>query len=193
MTSITIIDGHPDPDRQRFGHKLADAYANGARASGHDVRVLAIADLDIPILKNTKVLEDRPPPMLVLDAQEAIRQAEHLVFIYPLWLGTMPALLKAFIEQVIRPDFAFEKGSGRWLKKLLKGRSARIIVTMDMPALAYRWYYQAHSLKSFERNILRFIGIAPIKRTLLGGVGEANEGKRQKWLAKIEALGREGA
>jgi putative NADPH-quinone reductase len=74
-------------------------------------------------------------------------------------------------------------------KKLLKGKSARIVVTMGMPAFFYRWYFRAHSLKSLERNILAFCGIAPIKTSLIGMVDGGDGAKREKWLAKMRALG----
>jgi putative NADPH-quinone reductase len=125
----------------------------------------------------------------VRQAQEAIRWADHLVILYPLWLGTMPALLKAFLEQAFRPGFAIGRGgSGSSWKKLLTGKSARVVVTMGMPALVYRWFFRAHSLKSLERNILGFVGIGPIRETLIGTV-EASAASRERWLAKLRALG----
>ena len=126
------------------------------------------------------------------EAQEAIRWAEHLVIVFPIWLGTMPALLKAFFEQVLRPGFAMEVGGpGRW-NKLLTGRSARLIVTMGMPAFLYRWYFRAHGIRSFERNVLDFVGIGPTHETLIGMVEGRDAGTRQRWLAKVSELGRSG-
>ena len=128
-------------------------------------------------------------------AQQDIAWAEHLVIIYPLWLGTVPALLKGFIEQAMRPGFALreKEGGEEWPKPRLAGRSARIVVTMGMPAFFYRWFFGAHSLKSLERNILKFVGIKPIRETLIGMVETKDEAKRGAWLAKMEALGRKGS
>jgi putative NADPH-quinone reductase len=101
----------------------------------------------------------------------------------------MPALLKAFLEQAFRPGFAIGRGgAGSSWKKLLTGKSARVVVTMGMPALVYRWFFRAHSLKSLERNILGFVGIGPIRETLIGTV-EASAASRERWLAKLRALG----
>lgn len=111
---------------------------------------------------------------------------------YPLWLGTMPALLKGFLEQVFRPGFAFEPGKpGRMFRKRLSGKSARVVVTMGMPAFIYRWFYFAHGLKGLERNVLGFCGIGPIRESLIGMV-EADAGAREQWLRKMRALGRAG-
>ena len=107
-------------------------------------------------------------------------------------IETMPALLKGFFEQAIRPGFAIDfKPNGMWNKRL-KGRSARVVVTMGMPALIYRWFFGAHSLKSLERNILRFAGIAPVRETLFGGIESASDARRQKWLDRMKALGARG-
>jgi len=189
---IAIIQGHPDPAAGHLCHGLADAYAAAAEAAGHQVKRIEVAGLDFPLLRRQADFEKGAPPADIKRAQEAIAWADHLLVVYPLWLGTMPALLKGFLEQVFRPDFAFRlKPDGRWTR-LLKGKSARIVVTMGMPALFYRWYFGAHSLKSLERNILGFSGIGPIRETLFGMVEAAGEGRRQRWLARMEKLGRRG-
>lgn len=140
---ILLIDGHPDPAGGHFVHGLADAYAAGAAEAGHAVTRIDIARLDIPILRTKQAFEHAEPPPDIAAAQAAFRAAEHIVLIYPLWLGTMPGLVKLFLEQVFRPGFAFSYDGGRLPRKALGGRSARIVVTMAMPALAYRWFYGA--------------------------------------------------
>ena len=107
----------------------------------------------------------------------------------------MPALLKGFLEQVLRPGFAFvrKQGSAVFTEKGLTGRSARVVVTMGMPALVYRWYFRAHSVKSLERNILGFVGIAPVHETLVGQVGQLTPADAAKWFERLRQLGRDGA
>ncbi|MCW3849624.1 NAD(P)H-dependent oxidoreductase [Sphingomonas sp. LB-2] len=183
---ILIIDGHPDPDRGRLVHALADAYAKGAGLGGHQVRRLELATMDIPFLRSRADWTDGTPGPAILSAQEAIRWAEHILFFYPLWLGDVPALLKAFLEQVARPGFALSPGT--MPKPMLKGRSARLVVTMGMPAFFYRFYFAAHSVKSFERNILKFVGIKPVEHTLIGNV-EGDAETREKWLDTLLNLG----
>ena len=116
--------------------------------------------------------------------------ATHLVFFFPLWLGDMPAMLKGFLEQVARPGFAFKsEGANPFGQKALSGRSARVVVTMGMPALLYRWYFRAHSVKSLERNVLGFVGMSPIHETLVGTVDKLDEAGFKKWQAKLHQLG----
>jgi putative NADPH-quinone reductase len=153
-----------------------------------------VAKLDFPLLRTKEEFEQGTVPDPIRQAQDAITWANHLVLLYPLWLGTMPALLKAFFEQTFRDGFAAEKaGPNRLPKQLLKGKSARIVVTMGMPAFFYKWFYRAHSLKSLERNILGFAGIGPIKESLIGLVDGMNEKQRAGWLDTMRALGERGA
>ena len=187
---ITIIQGHPDIKGEHFGHALTEAYARGAEQAGHELKRLAVAELDLPPLRNKEEWENGAPSAAIRSCQAAIAWADHLVIVYPLWLGTMPAVLKAFFEQVFRPGFAIGAAEpGRMWKKLLKGKSARIVVTMGMPAFFYRWYFRAHSLKSLERNILAFCGIGPIRASLIGTVDAKDNARRDKWLARMRAFG----
>lgn len=187
---ILLIQGHPDGERPHLCHLLAAAYAEGAGAAGHSLRQVAVADLDFPLLRSQRDWEDGELPPGLAEAQAAIGWAEHLVLFFPLWLGDMPALLKGFLEQVARPGFAFKREAGNPMSaKALGGRSARIVVTMGMPAAVYRWYFRAHSLKSLERNILGFVGIAPVHETLIGMVDRLDAAAVQKWQARLRKQG----
>ncbi|MBL0420899.1 NAD(P)H-dependent oxidoreductase [Ramlibacter sp. AW1] len=189
-TRILIIQGHPDDSQQHLAHALANGYAEGAREAGHDVRHLEVAALDFPLLRSQRDWEHGTLPPGLAQAQADIAWAGHLVLFFPLWLGDMPALLKGFLEQVMRPGFAFGADGPRtaFTHKGLSGRSARVVVTMGMPAAVYRWYFRAHSVRSLERNILGFVGIGPVHETLIGGVG--SEGfSAAKEVARLRRLG----
>ncbi|MFT5351714.1 MAG: putative NADPH-quinone reductase [Planctomycetota bacterium] len=190
---ITIIQGQPDPDRRRLAYALASAYRHGAEIAGYEVREIVIAYLDFPILRTQKELTATVVSDAIRFAQEAIRWADHLVVIYPLWLGTMPALLKAFMEQVFRPgNHLAEEHEDRMPSSSISRKSARIIVTMGTSVFFYRWFLGSHSLKSLERNILSSAGIGPVRETLFGSVERANEAMRGKWLETMETLGQTG-
>ena len=187
---ILVIQGHPDPAGGHFCHALGDAYASSAAGAGHEIRTIDLASVDFPLLRNAAQWEAEPPPAIA-QAQELLEWARHLVIVFPLWLGDMPALLKGFFEQALRPGFAIARARpGRLGPKLLKGRSARVVVTMGMPALFYRIYYRSHSVKSLKRNVLEFCGISPVHTSLIGMV-EAKE-HRRAWLHRIAALGAMG-
>lgn len=190
---IVIIQGHPDSKQRHLGHALAEAYSEGAKEAGHEVRTITVGELDFPLLRSKEEWEAELYPPSILQSQEAIRWANHLVIVYPLWLGGMPALLKAFLEQVFRPDFAVSKAApGTMRIKLLTGRSARVVVTMGMPALVYQCFFRAHSLKNLERNILGFSGIGPIKSSVIGMVEAEDDTNRRKWILKMREFGVRG-
>jgi len=132
---ILIIQGHPDKAPAHFGHALGKAYQRGAETAGRSVKHINVAAVEFPLLHTKIEFDHGQIPLAIKNAQGDILWADHIVIIYPLWLGTMPALLKGFFEQVFRPGFAMrESTSGHLWEKLLKGKSARIIVTMGMPA-----------------------------------------------------------
>lgn len=181
---VLVIDAHPDPARGRLVHALATQYASAAEAGGHLTQVVRLCDLDFPWLHSAAEFAGRPKGVIG-SQQEHFRWADHVVIIYPLWLGSMPALLKAYLEQIMRPGFAFAYGKGRGLpKKLLTGKSAHIVVTMGMPSLFYQLYYRSHSVRSLARNILGFAGFKPVRVSLIGNV----EGSARARNSRIKAL-----
>ncbi|MEQ8734488.1 MAG: NAD(P)H-dependent oxidoreductase [Rhodospirillaceae bacterium] len=191
---IAILQGHPDPAGGHLCHALAAAYADGAKAAGHHVKIIDVATLEFPLLRTQEDYKTGTTPVGLVEAQGQILDAEHLVIIYPLWLGTLPAILKGFLEQVLRPSLAAsspgEQPSYSEFSRLMKGTSCRVIITMGMPALAYRFFFFAHSLKNLERNILKFVGVKPIRTSLFGMVDTASAEKRQLWLAAMKMLGK---
>lgn len=188
---IAILDAHPDPDLARYIHALADAYCEGAREAGHEVRHIMLGDINMPILHSRDDWMHNDAPEDVKPGQGAILWADHIVFLYPLWLGDMPAQLKAFLEQALRPGTALQYGESAAPEKLLKGKSARLVVTMGMPAFFYRAYYGAHSVRSFKRNILELVGIDPVTTSLIGNV-EGSAKHRERWLTRMKEYGAAG-
>ena len=189
--NILVIDAHPDPARGRLVHALAEQYARAAEAGGHLTQVVRLCDLEFPWLHSAAEFAARPKGMIG-SQQEHFRWADHVVIIYPLWLGSMPALLKAYLEQVMRPGFAFAYDKGkRSSKKLLAGKSARIVVTMGMPSLYYQLYYRSHSVRSLARNILGFVGFKPVRVSLIGDV-EGSAPARNRSINELLALARRG-
>ena len=185
---ILIILGHPDLDS--YNYALFNAYKKGALASGAEVRELIIRDLNFnPNLsfgyrKRTELEPD------LIAAQDAILWANHLVWIYPVWWGSLPGILKGFIDRVFLPGFAFQKREGSiWWDKLLKGKSARIISTLDQPAWYYWLVYNAPSNNAMKKLTLQFCGINPVKTTTIGPLRLSKESFRINWLKKVEKLG----
>jgi putative NADPH-quinone reductase len=193
MKRILLIDGHPDPAEARFVHALAAAYAAGATGAGHDVQLIRLADLDIPMLRSNADFFGGVMTPPISQAQQSLSRCDHLVIVYPLWLGSMPALLKAFLEQLFRRNAAYTDNDRRCpAHRALRGKSARIIVTMGMPALLYRWYFGALSVRTLKRHILGFLGVSPIRSSVIGGVESLSDAERAAILLEMQSLGRRG-
>lgn len=184
---ILIINGHPDPSPQRLCAALADAYARGAKAAGHEVERINVGSLRFKLIRS--VADFMSPDLApdIAEAQAALARADHLVIVHPLWLGSAPAVMKGFFEQVLRYGDALSDPHAPL--GLLSGRSARLIVTMGMPVAAFELLFGAHGVKSFERGILWLTGVKPVRHTLFGGVGDKAARKVPAWLKTVEQLG----
>ena len=188
---ILIILGHPARARQSFSEALAVAYQNGAQRTGHEVQLVNIARLNFDPILHEGYQGDQSPELDISEAQQKIRWAEHIVFIYPMWGYMIPALLKGFFERTFTPGFAYAEKSSNPLKSgLLIGKSARIIQTTGMPSLVYRLLYRAHGAKALK-SMLKFCGIAPVCITYFGSIDES-DAKRKTYLERTQALGRSG-
>jgi len=189
VRKILIINGNPDKDSMCA--KFAESYKRGAESTGADCKLVYLIDLQFdPILhfgyrKRTELEPD------LVQIQKDILEANHLVFVYPTWWSTYPALLKGFIDRVFLPKFAFKyrENSLLW-DKLLTGKSARLIVTMDTPKWYYWFVYKSPGHNSLKKGILEFCGIKPVKISAFGPVKTSDEKKRKKWIEKVEELGR---
>lgn len=189
---ILLVFGHPNPDR--FCAALARSYVEGALASGHKVRELVLHRLQFDPILHAGYRAEQPLEPDLQQAQSDLRWAEHVVFVYPVWWGGVPALLKGFLDRVLSPGFAFRyrAGSSLW-DRLLSGRSARLIVTLDTPGWYFRWVWGAPAHRQMRRMVLEFCGIRPVRLTAMAPLRGSSPPQRQRWLEQVHALGRTGA
>ncbi|MDP1509396.1 NAD(P)H-dependent oxidoreductase [Paenibacillus sp. CMAA1739] len=186
---ILVIQGNPIADS--YGEALAQSYVKGAEDAGAEVRLLQLSALEFnPNLsggyQNKLALE----PDLI-QAQEWIKWAEHLVFVFPIWWGSLPALMKGFIDRTFMPGFAFKYQKGKPLPdKLLKGRTARLISTMDGPHWYYRLVQGQPGHRMMKDSTLHLCGVKPVRATTIDLMNKRTDQQRNEWLSKIEQLGR---
>jgi putative NADPH-quinone reductase len=189
MKKTLIINGHPD--KESYCYALAESYRKGAKQSGTEVKVINLIDLKFnPILISgyRKITALEPD---LIQAQKDIIEAKHLVFVYPNWWSTYPALLKGFIDRVFLPNFAFKyKEKGPFWDKLLTGKTAQLIITTDTP----NWYYwlinKSPGHHSMKIGILEFSGIKPVHIKTFGPIKSSDDNKRKRWLKEAEELGK---
>lgn len=185
---ILIIQGHPDT--QSFNYALHQAYKTGALSSGAEVQEIFTGEMDFELnLKGGYRQRTELEPCL-LDAQEKIRWADHIVCIHPVWWGAVPAVLKGFFDRVLLPGFAFKKRENSvWWDKFLTGKTAHVISTMDQPAWYYRLVYGAPTDKALKKLTFEFVGIKPVKITHIGPIRLSKDSFRAAWLKKVEKMG----
>ena len=189
MKNVLIIQGHPVKDT--FSEHLKDAYKKGAESVKAEVKILQLSDLDFDLNFSEGYRGDQELEPDLVKAQELISWADHIVFIYPNWWSTFPALLKGFIDRTFLPGFAFKyrKDSLLW-DKLLTGKTARIIVSMDSPIWYYKWFTKAPGHHAMKKGVLEFCGVKPVRITSLGPIKKSTESQRNKWLKKVESFGK---
>lgn len=186
---MLVILGHADGDS--YCAAMAQAYAAAASAAGNEVRMLRLGELDFdPVLRHGyRVIQPLEPDLQA--AQQAINWAEHLVWVYPIWWGALPALLKGFIDRTFLPGFAFKyrRPDSPWWDKLLAGRSARLLVTLDTPGWYFRWIYRMPGHQQMRRTILGFCGIRPVRISSFATLRDSSPAQREKWLRQAARLG----
>ncbi|WP_412850893.1 NAD(P)H-dependent oxidoreductase [Chryseobacterium sp. PMSZPI] len=189
MKKIAIINGHPNKESFNFG--VAAAYKEGALGSDAEIKEIIITDLNFnPNLQfgYQKRMELEPD---LVKAWEIIQWADHLVWVHPIWWGGLPALMKGFIDRLFLPGFAYKyRENSLWWDKLLTGKTAHIITTIDQPGWYYRLMYGRPSVNQLKKSTLEFCGIKPVKVTYLGIIRDSKEEQRKTWLKKVESLGR---
>ncbi len=178
---VLVILGHPS--NQSFCAALSSAYVSGARAAGQDVQVLELGKLDFDPVLHEGYQKIQPLEPDLLHAQALILWAEHLVFVFPIWWGGIPALMKGFLDRTLLPGFAFRyRNDSPFPEQLLKGRSADLLVCMDTPPWYYRWIYRMPGLEQMRRTTLGFCGIRPQKTLTFGPIIRSSTARRDAWL-----------
>jgi len=187
--NVLVIIGHP-----RAGslcHALAEQYIRGATEAGAKLHRLDVRELEFSrdVESRTMQLQETEPD--IDRARRLLGWAQHVVFVYPTWWGTMPALLKGFLDRVLLPGFAFRHAENAFgYEGLLKGRSAHVITTMDTPPLVYRLVYRSPGYHAMRRATLCFCGISPVRITPFGSVLESDAAERGRWLERARLEGR---
>lgn len=187
--NVLVIVGHPS--NGSFTAALADAYVQSAQAAHHTVKLLRLADLSFdPILHGSNPHAQALEPDL-LAAQESIVWAHHVVWVFPVWWGGVPALLKGFLDRAFISGYAYKFNKGSPLPvPLLKGRTSHMVVPLDTPPWYYRWVYRMPAIHQMEKTTLEFCGLRPVKTLMLGPIIHSTLTQREQMLEKVAKLAR---
>ncbi|WP_350291647.1 NAD(P)H-dependent oxidoreductase [uncultured Croceitalea sp.] len=188
MKHVLIINGHPD--NQSFNYALSEAYTKGASNTNSKLSLVNISDLRFnPNLSfGYRKRMDLEPDLI--DAIEKIKKADHIVWIFPMWWYGYPAIMKGFIDRTFLPGITYLPVEGKLFPdKLLKGKTARIIVTADTVSWYNRLVMKNPAINQFKKGTLEFCGISPVKVTYIAPIKNSSSGFRENWLRKIALLG----
>lgn len=189
MSKIMVVVGHPQ--RNTFCEALGNAYTRGAAAGGHEAKLFLLSEMSFDAILHDGYRKIQSLEPDLQGAYDTLASCDHLVLIFPLWCGDMPAMLKGFIERILQPDLITRENTENAMNwNIFANKTARIIMTMGMPVSIYRWWYGGHALKLLTRNILHFVGIKPVRHTLYGMIGTSKPVAREQWLRDVEALGK---
>lgn len=190
MKNVLLILGHPS--NHSFDSDLLEAYKTGALEAGADIKSIAISELDFNpnLQEGYKNREENVLEADLAEAQAKIKWASHVVLVYPTWWGSLPALTKGFIDRVFLPGFAFKYHKGKaFPEKLLKGKSIRIISTMDSPKFWFNLVYGRAQYKMLKQVVFSYVGFSPVQFTTVGNVRKSTVRERQNWIQRIHKMG----
>lgn len=176
--------------KRYFSNRLAEEYANAAREK-YDVRLHMLHEMDFnPDLVAGYDGEQKLEASLD-GFQDSISWADHLVIVTPIWWGAVPAKLKGLIDRTFLPGFAFRYENGKSTpRKLLNGKTSRIIMTMDTPPWYYRFIQGSPALKQLKTTTLEFCGFTSVKSNMWGPINSSNKITRANWVKKVAVLGK---
>jgi putative NADPH-quinone reductase len=183
-----VLTAHPKPDS--FSHALAGAWADGA--TGLEVQQIDVATLAFDPCLHVAYRGDQPLEPDLLRVKQAIAEAAHVVVVFPLWWSSTPALLKGLFDRVLLPGWAFSYENDRPVGGL-KGRSARVLVTMDAPTWYDRLLNGAAGRRQVSRGTLKFCGLSPVRTTAFGSIGSRTPAQLEAMLGQARKAGAQDA
>lgn len=183
-----IILGHPD--RKSLCSSIADEYEKGANEKAGDVARINLFDLSFNPNLKTGYRNNQNLETDLVEAQRLIKWANHIVIIFPVWWGGVPAILKGFLDRILLPGYAFKyrENSHLW-DKLLSGRSARLIVTSDAPVWWLYLTYFHPAVNMMKKAVLEFCGVSPVEVMSFGSIRESSSKRIEGILYKAFRAG----
>lgn len=186
--NILIINANPKINS--FGESLSKEYAKGAKEVGNKIKTLNLKELKLE--RHLKDTHETAPKLSndLLEARKLLSWADHLVFVYPIWWGSAPAILKEFFETLFTSGFAYQYSQDKKIPVgLMGGKSARIIATMDSPKIYFKLFGEL-DFKLMKKYIFNFCGIKPVKKSYFGSVKMSTEGTRNSWAYDAYEIGK---
>jgi putative NADPH-quinone reductase len=197
MRMLLILD-HPYtiesaanvPHRRSFSAALADAVISGAQAGGHEVDLIDLAaDGFNPVMSRADLVAWRQAQVIdpvVADYQRRLFEAEHLVFVFPVWWETMPAGTKGFLDRVLTKGVVFDELPGAkgnpFRNRLTRLAAVSVLSVMTTPHKAYRWWYGNPLTKVIFKGTFGKIGVKNLNWQNYASITDKSPEERQRLL-----------
>ena len=190
VKKIFVLNGHPRTES--LSGSFAQTYAEAAQAEGHQVRLVNVADLEFdPDFGEATYKTAKPLEPDLESVIQSIEWADHVVLTSPMWWGGLPARLKGLIDRSFLPGRTFDTKSGTFPKPMLKGRTARVILTSDTPGWYFRLVYRRALHWQLRKQILGFIGLSPTRFTHFAQASDPKPRAVKSWLENVRTLGKQ--
>jgi len=188
---ISVILGHPKVGS--FNHAIAEAAVEALESNRHDVfyHDLYTEKFD-PILPNSEISKGAPVDPVVQKHCDEIAVAEGIVIVHPNWWGQPPAILKGWVDRVIRPGLAYEflegDGGEGVPRGLLKAECALIFNTSNTPEDREREAF-GDPLEALWKNcVFGLCGVSDVYRRTFSVVVTSTPEERRSWLADVRKI-----
>jgi putative NADPH-quinone reductase len=187
----SIILAHPDP--RSFNHAIARMAARTLREKGYTVRFHDLyRERFDPILNHTEIPGDARLPAIIRRHCREIAEVDGIVIVHPNWWGQPPAILKGWIDRVLRPGVAyrFEEGdNGEGIPiGLLKAQKAVVFNTSNTPAQRERAVFKDPLETLWKRCIFELCGVRRFHRRIFGVVVTSTQAQRRRWLEDVQRI-----
>ncbi|MCX5849431.1 MAG: NAD(P)H-dependent oxidoreductase [Deltaproteobacteria bacterium] len=185
---ISVILAHPDPES--FNHAIAKEAVEAIKANGHAVfyHDLYQENFD-PLLNFEEISKDAILPDVIKQHCDEIAAADGIVIVHPNWWGQPPAILKGWVDRVIRPGVAYEfldGDSGEGIPKgLLKAKAAIVFNTSNTEIQRENKVFGDPQETIWKNCIFGLCGVTNFHRRMFNVIVTSTNAQRKKWLDAV--------
>jgi NAD(P)H dehydrogenase (quinone) len=188
---ISVILGHPD--KGSFNHAVAETAVKTLRGNGHDVIFHDLYKEEFPpVLPSSEITKDAHLPLIISRHTAEIVAADGIIIIHPNWWGQPPAILKGWIDRVIRPGAAYEfteGDSGEGVPNGLLKAKAAVVFTTSNTAPEREQAVFGDPLETLWKNcVFGLCGVDNFCRKNFEVMVTSTPGQRQQWLKEVREI-----
>ena len=194
---VVIVFNHPY--QGSYCNAILNSVSSGLQKANHEVDLMHLDNdnfdpvmraKDLEIFSKAKYEQTNSSQSLdpiVLNYKQRLVDAEHVIFIFPIWWELMPALTKGFIDKVIFPGVTYDyAGEYKMINRMKNLKGLTVITTMNTPSVIYRLIFGNAVQKAIMTGTFWKIGVKNRKWISLNMVKMVSVDKRKKWLTGLE-------